>query len=139
MEPTQANHQPPIMASTIIPIVEAAAATALGALGPLVAKAAAGLINVAEAYLPKGTKLQAVLAGLSAFVTPLGGAGAVQQTTTFTQAELSAIIEGVLAQMKASGTLAPPLSGITLPVVPPAVQSTGQTLQLPPLKVSWGQ
>jgi hypothetical protein len=129
------------MASVIAPIAGAVLSTALGSLGPLVAKAASGLINVAEAYLPKGTKLQAVLAGLQAFVTPLGGAGAVQQPTTFTQAQLEAIIEGVLAQMKAEGTLVPPLSGLA-PVAPPAAPTsagTQQSLQLPPLKVSWGQ
>jgi hypothetical protein len=122
------------MATIAIPLVTAA----LGSLGPLIAKAASGLINVAEAYLPKGTKLDAVLAGVEAFLAPLGTSGAIQQTVP-TTTQLSSTIEGVLAKMKADGTLVPALSGLstTPAAASPAAIGSGQTVNLP-IKISFG-
>lgn len=127
------------MATIAIPIIT----TALGSFGPLIAKAASGLINVAEAFLPKGSKLDPVLSGLEAFLAPLSTSGAIQQATP-TTAQLTSIIEGVLAQMKATGTLAAPLSGIATPKsdVPASASSTaptgtGQVYNIP-IKISLG-
>ena len=114
------------MASVAIPLV----VTALGTWGPIVGKLGSELINLAEAFLPSGKKMPAVVSGLQSFVQTMGEAGQLPQngpSVMPTEAQLEQALEGVLAKMKVDGTLVPAGSGLTnTPAAPVSVAGGGQ-------------
>ena len=115
------------MASVAIPLV----VTALGTWGPIVGKLGSELINLAEAFLPSGKKMPAVVAGLQSFLQTMGTAGQLPQSggpsTMPTDAQLELALEGVLAKMKTDRTLVPAGSGLTnTPAAPVSVAGGGQ-------------
>lgn len=113
------------MASVAIPLV----VTALGTWGPIIGKLGSSLINLAEAFLPSGKKMPAVVSGLQSFLQTMGEAGQLPQSggpsTMPTAAQLELALEGVLAKMKNDGTLVPALIGVTQTPTAP-VSGSGQ-------------
>jgi hypothetical protein len=100
------------MATTIVPI----ATSLLGALGPLVGDVASDLLSALQKHIPQGdTAIAHVVAALKAFLGSLAGAGAIQQTPP-TDAQLQAIVDGVLATLKADGLI--PASPAPTPNIP---------------------
>jgi hypothetical protein len=113
------------MATTIVPI----ATSLLGALGPLVGDVASDLLTDLQKHIPQGdTAIAHVVAALKAFLGSLAGAGAIQQAPP-TDAQLQAMVDGVLATLKADGAI--PANPAPTPNIPaPAGPDDGSAAAL---------
>ena len=119
------------MAAAAIPL----AISALGSLGPLIGKLGGVLINLAEAFLPKGTKMPMVVTTLQGFLNALGTSGQLPQNAPLalpTAVQIEQIMEGVLASMKATGMLVAPLSGLVPDPIAPGGGAPTFTVTPPP-------
>jgi hypothetical protein len=112
------------MASVAIPL----AVEALGPLGVLIGKLGTTAINLVEAFLPKGTKMPAAISIIQTVLNVLGTGGQLPQTTPAvpTTAQLEQTLEGILAAMKAGGTLVPAGSGLSSAPIVPITAASGQ-------------
>jgi len=104
------------MAAAIVPLEIGTA------LLPLIKKLSVPLIQLAQAHLPKDSRMSAVLSALQSLMQPLATAGTIQQAVP-TAAQLQPVVEGILAGLKLiPGALPAEGTGASIPPGAPSGQ-----------------